>query len=334
MMNYAVIGGGSWGTALASVLAERHPVTLWARDPEVVSGINSTRRNPRYQSQFELSSKIRATTSLREAVAGAELVLLVVPSHVMRTIAQEIAPDLKSGAMIVSASKGIENESLETMEEVLLNTLPRSHRADLAFLSGPSFAQETLARQATAVTIASRFIDVARSVQSLISTSYFRVYTTEDVTGVELGGALKNVIAIASGVADGLGLGHNSRAALMTRGVAEISRLAVAMGANPLTLSGLSGMGDLVLTCTGGLSRNRRVGVELGRGRNLSEIIDEMNEVAEGVKTAKSAYMLSQREGVDMPITQEVYSMLYENKSPRLVLRDLMERSPKRERDH
>jgi glycerol-3-phosphate dehydrogenase (NAD(P)+) len=334
MMNYAVIGGGSWGTALASVLAERHPVTLWARDPEVVSEINSTRRNPRYQSQFELSSRIRATASLRETVVDADLVLLVVPSHVMRTIAHEIAPDLKSGAMIVSASKGIENESLETMEEVLLNTLPRSHRADLAFLSGPSFAQETLARHATAVTIASRFIDVARSIQTLISTPYFRVYTTEDVTGVELGGALKNVIAIASGVADGLGLGHNSRAALMTRGVAEISRLAVAMGANPLTLSGLSGMGDLVLTCTGGLSRNRRVGVELGRGRTLSEIIDEMNEVAEGVKTAKSAYMLSQREGVDMPITQEVYSMLYEDKSPRLVLRDLMERSPKRERDH
>ena len=332
-MKRAVIGGGSWGTALASVLAEHGEVTLWARDPEIALSINRDQRNSKYQSDLALPAQISATARLEEAVQDADLVVFVVPSHAMRSVAQRCASSLKSGALIVSASKGIENESLMTMEEVLSTSLPRTFRSDLAFLSGPSFARETIERQATAVTVAARFLDVAEEVQRHFTTSFFRVYTTEDVTGVELGGALKNVIAIAAGVADGLGLGHNSRAALITRGVAEITRLAVRMGANPLTLSGLSGMGDLILTCTGGLSRNRRVGMSLGQGRSIQEVIEAMSEVAEGVKTSKSAYHLAQREGVDMPITQEVYAMLYEGKSPQATLRDLMGRNLKGERD-
>lgn len=333
-MKCAVIGGGSWGTALASVLASKGEVILWARDPKVVRSVNEDHRNCKYQSDLTLSENIKATSSLETAIKGSDLVVMVVPSHVMRVIATECAPHLKRGAIVVSASKGIENKSLMTMEEVLAASLPRSFRGDLAFLSGPSFARETIEQQATAVTVASRFPDVAAEIQRVMTTSYFRIYTTEDVTGVELGGSLKNIIAIASGVADGLGLGHNSRAALITRGVAEITRLAVKLGANPLTLSGLSGMGDLILTCTGGLSRNRRVGIELGKGRSLEEIIAEMNEVAEGIKTSKSAYELSMREGVDMPITREVYHMLYENKVPLRSLRDLMTRDLKGERDH
>ena len=339
----AVIGSGSWGTALADVLAQRGPVRLWTRDPELARGVNERRHNPRYQSRFVLSEHLSATTSLEEALEGAELVTLVVPSHVMGEVAAGLGPLLErargerraQGAelTLVSASKGIENSSLHTMDEVLRAALPAALHSRLTFLSGPSFAQETLERQATAVTVAAHDPAAARAAQERFNTSYFRIYTTDDVVGVELGGALKNVIAIASGVADGLGLGHNARAALITRGVAEISRLAVQMGANPLTLAGLAGMGDLILTCTGGLSRNRFVGVELGKGRALDEILAGMGEVAEGVKTARSAHMLARREGVDMPITAEVYAMLYEGKPPRAVLRDLMGRDQRHERD-
>ena len=333
LMKRTVIGGGSWGTALASVLAAHGDVTLWARDPFVAQEINQSHRNPKYLTDLVLPTNLTATSNLNEAVQNADLIVFVVPSHAMRKISIQCSDIVKAGALVVSASKGIENGSLMTMEEVLTETLPRGSRADLAFLSGPSFARETIERQATAVTVAARFPDVASAIQKQFTTPFFRVYTTEDVTGVELGGALKNVIAIAAGVADGLGLGHNSRAALITRGVAEITRIAVKMGANPLTLSGLAGMGDLILTCTGGLSRNRRVGFELGRGKTLKEIISDMNEVAEGVKTAKSAYDLARREEIEMPITFEVHAMLYEGKSPRDTLRDLMGRTLKGERD-
>lgn len=332
-MRSAVIGGGSWGTALATVLANKGETVIWAREPDVVDSINREHRNNRYQREFELPEAVRATLSLEEALDGAELVTLVVPSHVMRDMCQRVGPLLKPGIPIVSASKGIENDSLCTMEEVLNSALPRALRSDVAFLSGPSFAAETMARMVTAVTIAARYHDVATAVQQAFSTSYFRCYTTEDVTGVELGGALKNVIAIAAGAADGIGLGHNSRAALLTRGVAEITRLAVKLGANPLTLSGLAGMGDLVLTCTGNLSRNRHVGVEIGKGRKASEIIAEMDQIAEGVRTARSAYDLSLREGVDMPITVEVFRMVHEDKPAKQAIRDLMSRDLKRERE-
>ncbi|MCA9540029.1 MAG: NAD(P)-dependent glycerol-3-phosphate dehydrogenase [Myxococcales bacterium] len=331
-MRSAVIGGGSWGTALASVLCQKGPVCQWARSPEVVAGINETHRNPRYQADIALPENLTATGVLAEALEDVELVCVVVPSHAMRAVMSEARPSLRPGVPIVSASKGIENESLATMEEVLTDVLPRAFWSDLAFLSGPSFARETLLRMATAVTIAARFHPVASVVQKAFSTPYFRCYTTEDVTGVELGGALKNVVAIAAGVADGLGLGHNSRAGLLTRGLAEISRLAVHRGANPLTLSGLAGMGDLVLTCTGDLSRNRTVGVQLGKGRKLAEILGGMNQVAEGVRTAKSAYNLGRREGIEMPITGEVYRVLYEDKPPAQALVDLMGRDLKRER--
>lgn len=331
-MRSAVIGGGSWGTALAKVLTDKGPVRLWARSQAVVDGINQAHKNPRYQSEIELPESLSATASLADALDGAELVCVVVPSHAMRAVMGEAAAHLKPGVPIVSASKGIENQTLKTMEEVLTDVLPRALWADLAYLSGPSFARETLLEMATAVTIAARFHDVAEAVQAAFSTHYFRCYTTEDVTGVELGGALKNVVAIASGVAHGLGLGHNSRAGLLTRGLAEISRLAVARGANPLTLSGLAGMGDLVLTCTGSLSRNRSVGVKLGQGMTLDEILAGMNQVAEGVRTARSAYNLARREGVEMPIATEVYRVLYEGKSPARGVADLMGRDLKRER--
>jgi glycerol-3-phosphate dehydrogenase (NAD(P)+) len=328
----AVIGGGSWGTALASVLAEKHLVHLWARDIDIVNSINTWHFNPKYHSEFLLSPQIQATHDLAQAIEGCELIVLVVPSHAMKQTAQHIGALIKPGTLIVSASKGIENDTLYTMEDVLQYALPRALRSDLSFLSGPSFAKETLEKSATAVTVASRFHDVGLQVQNWMSTSYFKIYTTEDVTGVELGGSLKNVMAIAAGVADGLGLGFNSRAALITRGLAEMTRLAVKMGANPLTLSGLAGMGDLILTCTGSLSRNRFVGEELGKGKSITDIIGGMNQVAEGVKTTQSAYLLAKREGVEMPIVSEVYAMLYEQKPAKQAFLDLMGRSLKNER--
>jgi glycerol-3-phosphate dehydrogenase (NAD(P)+) len=332
-MRAGVIGGGSWGTALATVLARNaDEVLMWARDAAVVEGINATHRNPKYQSELALPENLKATGDLKAAVREMDLICVVVPSHAMRAVMSHVALDLNPGVPIVSATKGIENDSLLTMEGVLTAVLPRHLWADLAFLSGPSFARETIQRMATAVTIAARFHDVAAQAQAAFSTDWFRCYTTEDVTGVELGGALKNVVAIAAGVADGLGLGHNSRAALITRGLAEIGRLAARLGANAATLAGLAGMGDLVLTCTGGLSRNRHVGVELGKGRTLADIIGSMNQVAEGVRTARSTYDLSKREGIEMPITEEVYRMLYEDKPAPAALADLMGRRLKHER--
>jgi glycerol-3-phosphate dehydrogenase (NAD(P)+) len=312
--------------------ANADEVIMWARGPEVVAGINQTHHNPKYQSDLELPHNLVATTDISAAVADIDLLCVVVPSHAMRAVMSHVALDLRPGVPIVSASKGIENDSLLTMEGVLTQVLPRHLWADLAFLSGPSFARETIQKMATAVTVGARFHDVASEVQAAFSTDWFRCYTTEDVTGVELGGALKNVVAIAAGVADGLGLGHNSRAALITRGLSEIGRLACKLGANAATLSGLAGMGDLVLTCTGGLSRNRHVGVELGKGRTLQEIIDSMSQIAEGVRTAKSTYDLALREGVEMPIAREVYRMLYEDKPAAAALRDLMGRELKHER--
>ncbi|MHC4811408.1 MAG: NAD(P)H-dependent glycerol-3-phosphate dehydrogenase [Planctomycetota bacterium] len=331
-MKTAVVGGGSWGTALATVLAQQHDVVVWAREPEVVDSINERHVNARYQSDLELPHNIRATGDLRAAMADAGLVTVVVPSQFVRGVMREVADDVPIGVPIVSASKGIENKTLATMEEVLTDVLPRAVHGELAFLSGPSFARETIQQMATAVTVAARVPKVAAEVQAAFSTPYFRCYTTEDVVGVELGGALKNVVAIAAGAADGLGLGHNSRAALMTRALAEIGRLAQHLGANPLTLSGLAGMGDLVLTCTGGLSRNRHVGVQIGKGRTLQEIIDEMHQVAEGVRTAESVYQLAVRAGVEMPICAEVYRMLYEDKPPAQAVADLMGRQLKAER--
>jgi glycerol-3-phosphate dehydrogenase (NAD(P)+) len=313
-MEIAVIGAGSWGTALAKTLADKgHAVALWARRADHAEAIEAERENARYLPGAQLPAQLSATADLERAVRGKRLVVSVVPSHTVRDVIGRAAPAIDPEAIVVSASKGIEQGTLATMDEVLKEVLPGRVGARLAFLSGPSFAREVGLRLPTAVVIASRDRAAAELAQEAFAADRFRVYTSDDVTGVELGGALKNVMAIAAGIADGLGFGHNARAGLITRGLAEISRLAVRKGANPLTLAGLAGMGDLVLTCTGDLSRNRSVGIELGKGRSLAEILAGMKQVAEGVKTTQSARDLGQRLGVDLPITDMVWSILYQS---------------------
>jgi glycerol-3-phosphate dehydrogenase (NAD(P)+) len=331
-MDIAVIGAGSWGTALAKVLADRgHTVTMWARTPEHAAEINARHENAQYLPGVALAPSLTATGDLAAAVRDQPFVLSVTPSHTVREVMGRAAPSLRPDAVVISASKGIENESLATMDEVLKEVLPGKIGGRLAILSGPSFAKEVGANLPTAVVMASRDRNVANEAAVLFHGDRFRVYTSDDVMGVELGGALKNVMAIAAGVADGLGFGHNSRAALITRGLAEISRLAVRRGANPLTLAGLAGMGDLVLTCTGDLSRNRTVGLGLGRGKPLPEILAGMSQVAEGVKTTRSAHHLAARLGVEMPITEAMYRLLYENVPARDAVQDLLGRTPKHE---
>jgi len=334
MTRIAVLGAGSWGTALAEHLASKGlSVRLWVRKRELAEQIARTRENPRYLPGIKLPPSVSPTSDLREALADADLVLFVVPSHGLRDLAREVAPLLNPHALIVTATKGIENESLMLMTQVLRAGLGAAVEPRLSALGGPSFAKEVALGLPSAVSIASSHEATALAVQALLASDRFRVYSTDDVVGVELGGALKNVIAIAAGAADGLGFGHNARAGLITRGIAEITRLATQLGAHPQTLAGLSGMGDLVLTCTGDLSRNRMVGIELGRGRTLTEVLSNMSMVAEGVRTAKSAYELARREGVDMPITTEVYKSLYEGKSPISAVESLMGRALRAERD-
>ena len=326
------IGAGSWGTALASVLADKgDQVTLWAYEPECAESINAQNENQLFLPGITLPPNLRATTDLGAACEGAQLVVSVTPSHVTRAVFEQLVEHLPEHTPIVSATKGIENETLMTISELLEDVLPLRFHPYLAYLSGPSFAREVAQRHPTTVAVASYSDKLGQLVQNAFHTPYFRAYRTTDVEGVEIGGSLKNVIAIAVGVADGMGFGHNSRAALITRGLAEISRLAVKRGANPLTVAGLAGMGDLVLTCTGGLSRNRAVGVKLGQGRPIAEILGDMRMVAEGVKTAKSVYDLAESLGVDMPICREVYRVLYEGKTPAEGLKDLMARELTRE---
>lgn len=328
----AVIGAGSWGTALANLLAKKGTETvLWSFEPDVADAINHEHRNPRYLEGVELAPSLRATGEMEEALRGAELVVSVSPSHVVRKVMGDAARHVEPGALVVSASKGIENESLMTMDEVLAEVLPRELNAGCAFLSGPSFALEVGMEDPTAVTIAAASEEVARRAQEAFQTRYFRVYTSTDVRGVELGGSLKNVIAIAAGVVDGLGFGNNSRAALITRGLAEITRLGVAAGADPRTFAGLAGMGDLILTCTGALSRNRSVGVELGRGRSLDDILGGMVMVAEGVRTAKSAHDMARKMGIEMPIVDAMHAILFGGLDPREAVTTLMLREPKAE---
>jgi glycerol-3-phosphate dehydrogenase (NAD(P)+) len=328
----AVIGAGSWGTALGNLLAKKGLETvLWSYEAEVADGISRDHRNPIYLTDIALDRGLRATTDLAAAVKGAGVVISVSPSHVVRRVMQAAAEHLGAGVLVVSASKGIETDTLETMDEVLAEVMPGT-ASRTAYLSGPSFALEVARERPTAVTVAARDPSTAREAQELFQTDYFRVYTNSDVRGVELGGALKNVIAIAAGVVDGLDLGYNTRAALITRGLAEMTRLGVALGADPLTFSGLAGMGDLILTCTGALSRNHTVGVELGRGRSIEEILSEMTMVAEGVKTARAARDLSRRAGVEMPIVEEMHAILYEGRGAREAVETLMLRAPKAER--
>ena len=306
----AVLGAGSFGTCLAVLCAREHDVALWARDPAVAEAINRDRRNPRYLSDVVLPENVRATADLGEALAGRELVICTVPSHGVRDVMGSASAHLEPGAIVVSTVKGIEIETGLTMHQVLQSVLDPEHHARIVCLSGPSFAREVADHHPTVVTVASAEEAYAISVQTTLSCPWFRCYSHDDVVGVELGGALKNVVAIAVGISDGLGLGQNARAALMTRGLAEITRLGVRLGANPLTFQGLSGMGDLLLTCTGDLSRNRQVGLELGRGKKLDEIVRGMNQVAEGVRTTRAACELAARVGLEMPIAEMVRDVL------------------------
>ena len=327
----AVLGSGAWGTALAHLLSRTgHDVVLWCHEPEVAASIQRNRTNP-YLEGVALPEALRATPDLAGAMEGAEVVLSVSPSQFVGSVMEAAAPHLAERALMVSASKGIEHATLRRMDEVMADLLPTAIMERFTVLSGPSFAAEVAREAPTAVVAASDDPEAARTVQHLFQTESFRVYTNPDVVGVELGGALKNVIALAAGVASGLGFGHNTLAALITRGLAEMRRLGVALGARRETFSGLAGMGDLVLTCTGDLSRNRTVGRRLGAGERLEDILDDMNAVAEGVKTAAAVYDLSRRHDVEMPISEEVYAMVHQGRSPSESLRALMQRDPKPE---
>jgi len=328
----AVIGAGSWGTALAMIAARnQHRVKLWAREPEVASEINRVHKNPIYLSDFELPENIHATTDIEAAIADADFALLVVPSHAMRETLTRLRPFLNSDLVLVSAAKGVENNTLMRMQEVTADVLQQDPRLRYVALSGPSFAREVAEGQPTAIVVASEDRERSELTQRSLSSNVFRVYTNTDVAGVELGGAVKNVVAIAAGVVRGLGYGTNAVAAIITRGLAEMTRLALARGARIETMAGLAGLGDLVLTCTGELSRNRYVGVELGRGRRLAEILGEMREVAEGVKTTRSVYELGHRLKIDMPITASIHALLYEDKPALEAANELMGRPLKRE---
>jgi glycerol-3-phosphate dehydrogenase (NAD(P)+) len=331
-MRAAVIGGGSWGTALASVLGENgHEVSIWSHDAEVAKALAARHENPRYLPGFRLPDRVTGTHDLAEALRGAELVVAVNPSHVTRAVMQQAAPALPEATPIVCATKGIENETLLTMNEVLEDVLPAGLHPYLVCLSGPSFAKEVMQKMPTAVVATSPWEKMAQRVQRCFSNDHFRVYTSVDVAGVELGGSLKNVCAIAAGISDGMGFGSNTRAAIMTRGLAELVRLAMRKGANPLTLSGLAGMGDLVLTCTGELSRNRTVGLGLGRGEKLTDVLAGMTQVAEGVRTAKSVHDLAHKLGCEMPLHEAVYRILFEGLSPRQAMAQLTSRELKSE---
>jgi glycerol-3-phosphate dehydrogenase (NAD(P)+) len=329
LKNLAIIGGGSWGTALAIVLAPRFSrVTLWVYESDLAARMDTARVNDIYLPDCPLPANVAVTSDLASALDGAAIVLGVMPSHLARGLYQRMLPGLNESMLFVSATKGLENHSLLRITEVIREVVgtPR-----VAVVSGPSFAREVARFEPTAVVAAADEPGVAEAVQTAFSGPTFRVYTSSDPIGVEIGGSIKNVVAIGAGVLHGMGLGHNAMAALITRGLAEMTRLAVAMGGKPQTLAGLAGLGDLVLTCTGDLSRNRAVGVELARGRSLNEIVNSMKMVAEGVKTTDVAVDLAARYAVEMPIAAQMYRMLHAGSSPQEAIRQLMERSLKEE---
>lgn len=319
-LEVGVVGAGAWGTALADQLARQgHRVQLWCYEAEVASDIRDGRVNRTFLPGHTLHAAIAATTDLRECVARKSMVLVAVPSHHVRRIAGDFRSDLGRGTLLVSASKGIETDSLMTMSEIYSEVLESNFHKHFAVLSGPSFALEVARGEPTAVTIAAWDHRTAMRVQRVVSSTYFRGYTTTDVVGAEIGGALKNVVAIAVGAMDGMGFGHNTRAGLMTRGLSEMSRIAVRMGANPLTISGLSGLGDLILTCTGELSRNRTFGVRIGRGEKVQSILSGQKQVVEGYLTARSAHHLARQLGVEAALIEHIYKYLHENQEGRPV---------------
>lgn len=347
MTRVAILGGGSWGTALAIVLSNSpraHEISLWVHDAALAESVRRSRENHMYLPGHALPEQVFVTEDIGKSMAGAEIILGTMPSAHARGVYSEAVKHIAEHAIIVSATKGLEPTTHTRMSEVIARVIPAPLAPRIAVLSGPSFASEAARGEPTAVVVASRAMSLTRPAPSLrryteltaklqeeFATPNFRLYTNDDVLGVELAGAMKNVIAIAAGACQGLGLGSNSLAALITRGLAEMTRLAVALGARPETLSGLAGLGDLVLTCTGSLSRNRHVGVELGKGRTLSEILAGMRMVAEGVGTAAALLALASEAGIAMPITEQVEAILHQGKSPREAIRDIMDRPLKRE---
>ncbi len=328
-----VLGAGSWGTALALLLqSNQHQLALWEFRPDAAQKLDRIRENTEFLPNVPIPSSIRITSDLREACAEKDILIIAVPSHVVRSLGEKIrALEAAGTAIFVNVAKGIENDSLLRMSEVLKQTLPGLSDDRIVTLSGPSHAEEVSRMIPTAIVAASLYFRTAEFVQRVFMSPVFRVYTNEDLKGVELGGSLKNVIAIAAGICDGAGFGDNTKAALQPRGLAEMARLGVAMGANPVTFAGLSGMGDLIVTCMSRHSRNRFVGEQIGKGRKLDVVLKEMVMVAEGVRTTRSAYELSKRFHVEMPITQKVYELLFEHKDAKQALSELMGREPKKE---
>lgn len=327
-----IIGAGGWGTALSKLLCEKGlEVTLWCHGEKSYREIQEKRENRLYLPGISLPISLKVTRAIEEAVSAKDLLICAVPSHIVREVMQKAASCASRDSILVCGTKGIEEQTLLTMGEVLSEIFGASKKEKLAFLSGPTFAFEVAKGLPTAVTVATFTESVGKIVQEILSTNSFRAYTSKDIVGVQMGGVVKNVIAIAAGISDGLALGHNARAALITRGLAEMTRLVVKMGGDPLTLSGLPGLGDLILTCTGDLSRNRKVGIQIGQGRRLREIVSEMQMVAEGLRNTRSVYLLAAQLGVEMPIVEQMYLVLHEDKKPLEAVRDLMQRSLKAE---
>jgi glycerol-3-phosphate dehydrogenase (NAD(P)+) len=326
-----IIGAGGWGIALASLLGQKGlSVTLWCHGAQSYRELHDTRENHSYLPGVVIPDTVEVTRSLNAAVTDRELICCVVPSHAVRQVMTEARSYLNSKTIIVCGTKGLEEETFQTMGEVLTEIFGAGER--LAFISGPTFAIEVAQGLPAAITVAAYSEIIAGEIQAVLSTPSLRAYTSKDVIGVQMGGVIKNVIAIASGISDGLGLGHNARAALITRGLAEMTRLAIKMGADPLTLAGLPGVGDLILTCTGGLSRNRQVGLQIGGGKSIAEVMQGSRMVAEGIRNARSVYFLAKKLGVEMPIVEQMYRIMHEGKKPSEGVRELMQRSLKAER--
>ena len=330
--NIAILGSGSWGTALAVMLFNNgHNVNLWEFFPDRAEKIDSTRLNPEFLPGVKIPSQIAVSSHLKETVRNKDIIIIAVPSHIVRSVGEKLARIPIPNSLIVSASKGIENDTLLRMSEVIQETIPDLNQDRIAVLSGPSHAEEVGKELPTVVVAASSSTETACCIQEIFMNPAFRVYTNSDVIGVELGGSFKNVIAIAAGISDGVGFGDNTKAALLNRGIVEIIRLGVAMGADKHTFAGLTGMGDLIVTCTSQYSRNRYLGEQIGKGKKLKKITEEMVQIAEGVRTTKSVHDLSRKYQIEMPISTEVYRVLFENKNPRRAVYDLMTRDPKKE---
>jgi glycerol-3-phosphate dehydrogenase (NAD(P)+) len=333
-MHVAVIGAGSWGTAVSGIVGASLPTVLWARRPDVAEAINAGRRNPNYLTEYRLPDLVSATSDLGAAIDGAEVVVVGVPSHGYRNVLAEAAPSIGSDIPVVSLAKGIEPETLMRMTQVTADVMPTHDADSIGVLTGPNLAREVVAGQPAATVIAFPDVSVARRLQTMFMTATFRVYTNTDVVGAESAGALKNAMAIAAGMVDGLGFGDNTMASLITRALAELTRLGIAMGGRPETFAGLAGMGDLIATCSSSSSRNHQVGYGLGSGLPLDEIINEMNMVAEGVKSTRGILALAQRNSVEMPIAEQVGKVLYEGASPAEAVATLMMREARSEHDH